>query len=246
MSSNIVSSPIQYHNQKQLDYFGHEIKKTMIPVDSYYVNNHVEKLLEVADFSGKDNILEVGCGMGKFTFPLLKRGYKITGMDLSPFLLQQLLKYNDNRFQVPLIACDVLDAPLKLNNTFDHIIGFFALHHFHNLSVCYQAMARLVKPGGKIYFIEPNAYNPLYYVQILATPNMSWAGDKGVADMRKSKIQKATEYAELVNLKVCRYGAFPPFIANIKIGQKIEKQIEKIKILNPVLPFQLFEVQKPW
>lgn len=237
MSSNITSSPIKYHNQNQLDYFGQKIKKTMMPVDTYYVNNHVDKIIQYSGIRQTDDILEVGCGMGKFTFPLLKRGYHITGMDLSPFLLEQLLRHNNNRYQIPLIASDILDAPIELNNRFDHVIGFFALHHFHNLSICFQSMARLVKPGGKICFIEPNAYNPLYYIQILATPSMDWAGDKGVANMRFSKIKEACDFAGLINLKVHRYGAFPPFIANKKLGKETEKKLEKIKLLNPVLPF---------
>jgi len=245
MGSNLISSPIKYHNQNQLDYFGQKIKKTMMPADTYYVNNHIDKLIQYSDIKQTDDILEVGCGMGKFTFPLLKRAYKITGMDLSPFLLEHLLRHNDNRYKIPLIASDILDAPKELNNRFDNIIGFFTLHHFHNLSICYQSMARLVKPGGKIYFIEPNAYNPLYYIQIFATPGMNWEGDKGVANMRLSKIKEACDFVGLKNLKVHRYGAFPPFIANTTIGQKTEKQLEKINLLKPVLPFQLFEVQKP-
>jgi ubiquinone/menaquinone biosynthesis C-methylase UbiE len=166
MINQVIPSPIQYHNRNQLDYFGQKIKKTMIPVDSYYVNNHVEHLIKFSGISTKDKILEVSFGMGKFTFPLLKRRFKITGLDLSPFLLEQLLRYNDNMFDIPLLACDVLDAPHELDNSFDHVIGFFTLHHFHNLRICFQALARLVKSGGTVCFVEPNAFNPLYYVQI--------------------------------------------------------------------------------
>jgi SAM-dependent methyltransferase len=244
MLNQIIPSPIQYHNRNQLDYFGQKIKKTMIPVDTYYVNNHVEQLIAFSGISTKDKILEVGCGMGKFTFPLLKRRFKITGLDLSPFLLEQLLRYNDNTFDIPLLACDVLDAPHELDNSFDHVIGFFTLHHFHNLRICFQALARLVKPGGTVCFVEPNAYNPLYYIQIFATPGMNWAGDKGVADMRFSKFEEAANYAGLSNLTIEKYGAFPPFIANTKWGEKTEKHLEKINILNPVLPFQVLKMQK--
>ncbi|MFK7935753.1 MAG: class I SAM-dependent methyltransferase [Saprospiraceae bacterium] len=245
MSNTVISSPIQYHNQVQLDYFGQKIKKTMIPVNSPYVLNHIDKILDFSQISREDKVLDVGCGMGKFTLPLAERGYQVAGLDLSPFLLQQFLRYNDNRFQIPLIAADILDAPEELNEKFDALVGFFALHHFHNLSVCFQAMARLVKPGGKLFFIEPNAYHIPYYLQIFFTPGMSWKGDKGVADMRPSKIKAAAEFAKLEQFKYKRYGALPPFAANTKMGQKIEPIIEKVGLLNPVLAFHYFEVQKP-
>ena len=111
MSSQIIKSSIKNHNQTQLNYFGQKIKKTMVPVDSYYVNRHADKMIELSGIKQTDKILEVGCGMGKFTFPLLKRGFKITGLDLSPFLLQKLLEHNNNLFNIDLICSDILEIP---------------------------------------------------------------------------------------------------------------------------------------
>jgi len=162
--SQIVKSSIDFHNQQQLDYFADNIKKTMVPTESNYVMNHIEHFLDFAKLDRSHDILEVGCGMGKFTFPLLKKGFQITGLDLSPFLLQKLLEHNDNRYNVPLISSDILEISDKYDGRFDRVIGFFALHHFHHLETYFQAMARVLKPGGEIIFVEPNALNPLYYL----------------------------------------------------------------------------------
>lgn len=244
MGNIVVKSPIRHHNQVQLDYFAGEDKATMVPVNSYYVRRHIERFLEHSGLSRDEKILEVGCGMGKFTFPLLERGYKLIGLDLNPYLLQKLLTYNDNRFQIDLIASDILDTPEEYNEQFDHLIGFFTLHHFINLEVYLKAMARLLKPEGKISFLEPNAWNPLYYVQIFMTPRMSWAGDKGVALMREKKFREGGEYAGLRNLKLDKYGFFPPFAANTKIGKETELLLEKAKVLNPFSAFQVIQYQK--
>ncbi len=244
MNSPILSK-IKYHNDIQLDYFAQRIKKTMIPVNSPYVLRHVDFLLENSKIQLSDKVLEVGCGMGKFTFPLLERRVNVTGLDLSPFLLTKLLEHNDGRFDVNLIASDVLETPEELDGKFDHVIGFFALHHFHNLPVCFQAMSRLVKPGGKIIFIEPNAWNPLYYLQILFTPGMSFKGDKGVMNMRKSILSKATSYADLTDLKISKYGMLPPFIYNKNWGQWLDRVITSIPFLKNFLAFQLITVIRP-
>ncbi len=245
MSTQLVKSAINHHNSVQLDYYAGKIKKTMLPVDSHYVNRHIDEFINNSGISKEDDILEVGCGMGKFTIPLLKRGYKITGLDLSPFLLQKLLEYNNNRNNIDLIVSDILDAPEEFNGRFDKVIGFFTLHHFMNLETYLQAMSRLLKPGGEIIFTEPNAYNPLYYFQIVFSPTMSWAGDKGVAMMRKKRFERAANYAGLQNLSLHKFGFFPPFVVNKRAGRFSEKVFEKMRVFKGLSAFQVVRMQKP-
>ena len=109
-----------------------------------------------------------------------------------------------------------------------------------DLHASFKAMEKLAKPGGIIAFLEPNAFNPLYYIQMLITPGMTWKGDKGVAKMRKSLIFNAMKSAGLKNLSVYRFGFFPPFLANQPWGGKLERILEKLPLLGPFLPFQLF------
>jgi ubiquinone/menaquinone biosynthesis C-methylase UbiE len=217
----------------------------MVPVDSAYVNRHIKEFLNIANPTRSEKILEVGCGMGKFTFPLLRAGYRITGLDLSGFLLQKLLEYNNNRFSIDLICADVLEIPDSYNQTFDYVIGFFTLHHFHHLHSYFQVMSRVLKPGGHVIFVEPNAFNPLYYFQILFTPHMSWAADRGVLNMRASQFQLACEYANMDKPQIHKYGFFPPFVVNNVIGKRIEELIENTRLLTNVSAFQIVKIRKP-
>lgn len=245
MKNQIVKSAINHHNSVQLDYYAGTDKKTMRPVNSHYVNRHIQEFVNHSGISKSDDILEVGCGMGKFTLPLLKRGYKITGLDLSPFLLQKLLEHNDNRHNIELVVSDILDIPEEFNGRFDKVIGFFTLHHFLNLETYLQAMCRVLKPGGSVVFLEPNAYNPLYYLQIVFSPTMTWAGDKGVAMMRKKKFLSAAKYAGLADVSIYKYGFFPPFVVNRKAGRVSEKALEKLRIFKGASAFQIVTMTKP-
>ncbi|MEQ9467038.1 MAG: class I SAM-dependent methyltransferase [Ekhidna sp.] len=245
MTNQVVKSAIAHHNDIQLNYYDGAEKQTMKPVMSPYVMRHIEEFTSFTSFSTNDQLLEVGCGMGKFTFPLLRKGLKITGLDLSPNLLQKLLEYNNNTFQINLISSDILEIPEQYNEQFDHVIGFFTLHHFHHLETYYQAMARILRPGGTITFVEPNAYNPLYYLQILLSPRMTWAGDKGVAMMRKSKFHSAAKYVGLEHLRIRHYGYFPPFLYNTKPGRKIDHFLDKLRVFRPVSAFQIVQLSKP-
>lgn len=78
-------------------------------------------------------MLDVGCGMGRYTLILAERGFALEGLDLSPVLLQRLRVFNGGRFNIPLHGADVMNPPAELQERFDAVVGFFALHHMHEL-----------------------------------------------------------------------------------------------------------------
>ena len=242
---SIIKSPIQYYNNIQLEYFSQKIKKTMVPGESAYVNRHVDELIRYGKITRKDKVLDVGCGMGKYTLNMLTKGYNVEGLDLNPFLLQQFLRYNDNRFPVKLHLADIIEAPEELNGQYDYVIGFMVLHHLHILHTCFQSMYRLLKPGGKIIFLEPNPYNPLFHMQIWFTPGMSYAGEKGLKDMIRKKLSFAAEFANFTGLDIHRFGMFPPALYNKNAGAKVDHAISNTKFLSPVMAFQLITATKP-
>jgi len=89
-------------------------------------------------------------------------------------------------------------------------------------------------------FLEPNPLNPLYYIQILITPGMSWAGERGMLRMRPRLVAQAMEQSGLRLAALDRYGFFPPFLANRPWGAALDRTLEKVPFLRPFLPFQLF------
>jgi SAM-dependent methyltransferase len=229
---------VEEHNQVQLSYFGAAIKPTMVPVDTPYIRRHVQEMIRFAGITAADRVLEIGCGMGRYTIPLADAGIRIEGLDLSPFLLSRLSEYAGDR-TIPLHNADVWHPPADLHGKFDKVIGFFTLHHLHDLERCFESMAGLVKPGGRVVFLEPNAYNVLYYLQVMLSPGITWKGDRGIVDMRRGRVFPAMSHAGLQDLSIRRFGFFPPFIANRPWGQRIERVIERIA-WKTVLPFQLF------
>ena len=93
-------------------------------------------------------------------------------------------------------------------------------------------------------FLEGNAFNPLYYIQITAMPEKTWRGDKGLSQMRMSVVGNAMKRAGLKSPSVERFGFFPPFVANRSAGARIERAIERLRILRPILPFQIFRADR--
>ena len=233
------------HNLEQQRYFERSVKRTMVPRGTPYLRRHISELLNFAGISPGMRTLEVGCGMGRYTLLLAELGMRVEGLDLTPFLLEKLAEFNAGRFHIPLHCADIIDHPPQLDGEFDAVVGFFVLHHLHDLERCFEATVRLARPGGRVVFVEPNAFNILYYLQILLTPRMTWRGDRGVARMRPGVVLPAMERAGLVKVKMDRFGFFPPMLANNPAGARVEAFLEAISILRPILPFQIFCGERP-
>lgn len=233
------------HNRYQCDYFEGPPKKTMVPQASPYLTRHIDEALAAAQVTPSDRIIEVGCGMGRYTIPLAERGLRVEGLDMSAVLLDRLREYGGERLGVPLHALDVMQPPPEFEGAFDVVIGFFVLHHIHDLVPSFAGMARMVKPGGRLVFVEPNPFNPLYYVQIAVTPGMRWKGERGILHMRRGVIANACARAGLVDYSLRRFGFFPPVIANRPAGRAAERVLERVPVWRPALPFQLFSARRP-
>lgn len=217
----------------------------MEPGFSPYIRRQADLLSCEARLEVGQRILEVGCGMGRHTFYLSSKGFRMTGLDLSPRLLERLRRFDGGRYGVETHCADVLSCPTEWRNRFDAVIGFFVLHHFHDLHASFQAMAPLVKPGGTLAFVEPNPWNVSYYVQIALTPGMSWKGDRGIRRMTWKRIKSAMIQAGLVSTSCREFGLFPPCIANLPGGITLERILESFPLWHPFLAFQLFMGRRP-
>ena len=112
-------------------------------------------------------ILELGCGTGSFTSELARSGADITAIDVSPELLE-IAKANwsaaNVRYEIQnAYALTYSDA------TFDSVVGSSILHHLE-IEEALREIYRVLKPGGTIYFTEPNMLNP----QIAIQKNVPW------------------------------------------------------------------------
>ena len=232
------------HNQEVIDYYVGRIKKTMTPRDSNYLNHHVDRFLKFTGIKSGMRVLEVGCGMGRYTLLLAERGIAVEGMDISQFLLERLEDFNDARYNIPLYCTDVIDYPQNLEGQFDAVIGFFTLHHVHDLNQCFSAMKCLAKPGGLVAFLEPNAFNIMYYLQIMVTPTMTWKGDGGMALMRPGVIFPAMKNGGLTDPRLDHFGFFPPFFTNTNPGYALELQLEKFPPWRRLLPAVIFSANR--
>jgi SAM-dependent methyltransferase len=183
--------------------------------------------------------------MGRYTLLLAGRGLRMTGLDLSSVLLDRLLDFNAGKHDLALVCADVETPPAELLGTFDAVVGFFTLHHLVDVERSMHGVRALLKPGGRVVFLEPNPLNPLYYLQVTFTPGMSWSAERGMLRMRPGPIAGAMAAAGLGDFGFERFGFLPPFLANLRWGGRAEAALERFPWWRANLPFQLFRGRVP-
>lgn len=97
---------------------------------------------------GDGSVLEVGCGTGRVAGALAQAGHTVTGLDISPAMLQQARARDDS---VEWVEGDI--ALLDLGRTFDLIIApLGTLHHLHprERRQAFGAVAAHLRPGGRL------------------------------------------------------------------------------------------------
>jgi ubiquinone/menaquinone biosynthesis C-methylase UbiE len=101
-------------------------------------------------------VLDLCCGYGFTSVRLAKRGAHVTGIDISPKMVKlaqrnaELNKVTD-RVCVQKMSAQAMDFP---DNSFNYVIGIGALHHL-NIDTAGREISRVLKKGGRAFFIEP-------------------------------------------------------------------------------------------
>jgi len=112
-------------------------------------------------------ILDVGCGTGRHSIELSKRGYHITGIDLSESLLAKAHeKAIKNNLKIDFQKHDARDLPF--NNEFDIAImlceGGFPLMETDEMNFeILRNVSKSLKEQGKFIFTTLNGLFPLYH-----------------------------------------------------------------------------------
>lgn len=240
-------SAVQQHNVHQRDYYESRTDQQnwrMLPDTTPYIENHVDRVVSFAGLSTEEEILDVGCGMGKFTLPLAARGYRVQGLDLSPVLLEQLTQRNNTSVQIPTHCADILMPPQAVKDRFDVVTGFFMLHHLIDLEASFEQVHGMLRRGGRVVFLDVNPLCFLYYLQIFLSPSMSWSAEKGILNLTREKINAGLENAGFQDVTIARYGILPPPLRNRFFGQALDDVFDGMRIFRPVSAFQLISAQR--
>jgi SAM-dependent methyltransferase len=108
-------------------------------------------------------VLDIGCGHGDFLRDIYVRTEQTYGVDLDA----EALKLNTIIKHTVVGSADLLPFA---DNFFDVIVSAWVLEHLDHPATAFREIYRVLKPGGVVIFLTPNALN--YNVWLIrAIPN---------------------------------------------------------------------------
>ncbi len=134
-------------------------------VYDYYTNTDFDIGFYKKLCKGRNNILELMCGTGRVSVPLIREGFPLTCVDYSEEMLNVFRgKIQDASDRVRIVCQDVCD--MALNDQYDLIIiPSNSIAEIINIDKRWQAINQIyqhLKPNG-IFFCS--LYNPVYRIK---------------------------------------------------------------------------------
>ncbi|WP_349431464.1 bifunctional 2-polyprenyl-6-hydroxyphenol methylase/3-demethylubiquinol 3-O-methyltransferase UbiG [Methylomarinum sp. Ch1-1] len=180
---------------------------------------------EHAELAGK-KIVDVGCGGGILTEGLAKLGADALGIDLSEELidiadLHSLESGVKARYQKISVEALAEQQPAG----FDHVTCMEMLEHVPDPGSIIGACAKLVKPGGMVFFSTLNRVPKAYLLAIVAAEYLLKMVPKGTHDyktfIKPSELSQSARDAglELQSLVGIEYN---PFSKRFYLGKDID------------------------
>ncbi len=156
------------------------------------------------DFNKQIRILDIGCGTGRHLIELTKRGYKVTGIDLSESMLNRASeKAAKESLNIDLQKQDARNLTFK--KEFDLAImlceGAFPLMETDEMNFrILQSASKALKENGKLIFTTLNGLFPLYHSVKDFLDNSAKEGnarsDKNSFDLMTFRDNNKTEFAD--------------------------------------------------
>ncbi len=129
--------------------------------------NQVEFIVSTLKLTGRERILDLACGFGRHALAFAKRGYQVTGVDITKEFIEDAIQtaYTEG-LNAQFIHSDIRDLSIAneydvVLNLADGAIGYLESEE-ENLKI-FKVIANALKPGGKHFMDICNAEHAEHY-----------------------------------------------------------------------------------
>jgi len=97
-------------------------------------------------------VLDAGCGNGRWTYGLLKLGSRVTALDASENACRAVRHQFRDEPRLEVMQADLLALPEQITRRrFDLVFSWGVLHHTGDTELALMDLCRLAKPDGIVY-----------------------------------------------------------------------------------------------
>lgn len=185
----------------------------------------VQYMLDNAEIAGK-KVLDVGCGGGILSEALAKQGANVTGIDMGQKLIDVAELHSlESGVDVEYKKISVEEFAEQNPASFDCVTCMEMLEHVPNPASIISACAKLVKPGGTLFFSTLNRNPKSYLSAIIGAEYLMQILPKGTHDyasfIKPSELSSWSRNAGLA-LKGMTGIQYNPFTHNFSLGDDVE------------------------
>jgi ubiquinone/menaquinone biosynthesis C-methylase UbiE len=219
------------HNESIVDQF----TRQAVPFSRLAAQSE-ELLLAMSGVTTEDTVLDLACGPGLVACAFAARAKHVTGIDLTPAMIEQAQK-RQHELQLDNLTWQVGDVlPLPFAGaSFSMVITRYSFHHFLNPQAVLGEMLRVCQPGGTIMVVDaappPEKQDAYNQIEKLRDPShtraltemelLQLAATLGLQDLQTAR------YRFEMNLEVALKGSFPHPGDDEKIRQLFRNDVGK-------------------
>jgi ubiquinone/menaquinone biosynthesis C-methylase UbiE len=149
-----MNDPAEEQRRLILDQFTRQaVPFAQMPAHS---NDEANRLLiDMTQVGPEDDVLDVACGPGLVACTLAEVARHVTGLDLTPAMIEQAQVRQRSKGQTNLTWLVGNAMPLPFHDAaFSVVVTRYSFHHFLDPKAVLAEMVRVCRPGGRVAVID--------------------------------------------------------------------------------------------
>lgn len=161
-------------------------------------------LVELAQVRSDDNVLDVACGPGLVACEFAPRVEHVTGIDITPAMIEQAIELQKERNLQNLTWTVAEAVPLPFpDHSFSLAITRYSFHHLLSPVKALAEMVRVCRPGGRVLVadvaVEPSKSEAYDRLEVMRDPSHTHA-------LTKVEFNDLINSSGLINCRQSSYG----------------------------------------
>lgn len=119
-------------------------------------------VVDLINFNITKTFLDIGCGNGwavRYAYEIAGGYGDFYGADLSSNMIDKAKERNADTPKLNFVVADAAQLPFEAN-LFDTVISTNSFHHYPEPNRVLREVSRVLKPGGKLFILDPTANGP--------------------------------------------------------------------------------------